>query len=115
MPGKREDPGGCGLFLIYCGDGRLPWDGCEKVAENSGNKSPFLVLRRLWKRKDARIIWIDALCINQADLVEKSHQVNFMGKIYEHTTQVLIWIGDYSSAPSTAPDTQTTEEATDLQ
>lgn len=74
----------------------------------------FMALRRLRYQRDSRIIWIDALSINQADLVEKSQQVTFMGMIYKCTTQVLIWLGDYSSVPSTARDTQTTEEVTDL-
>src|SRR5450432_1219872 len=57
----------------------------------------FMALRRLRSKRDSRIIWIDALSINQADLVEKSQQVNFMGVIYKRTKQVLIWLGDYSS------------------
>lgn len=28
--------------------------------------------------------WIDAICINQTDDTEKSHQVQMMGEIYEH-------------------------------
>jgi hypothetical protein len=29
-----------------------------------------------------RLIWIDAICINQTDMVERAQQVAFMGDIY---------------------------------
>lgn len=38
-------------------------------------------------------IWVDALCINQADLVERAHQVSQMGDIYRHAERVLVWLG----------------------
>jgi hypothetical protein len=30
----------------------------------------------------SRILWVDAICINQSDVKEKGHQVASMGKIY---------------------------------
>ena len=38
-------------------------------------------------------IWIDAVCIDQINNVEKSHQVLQMGKIYSAARKVLIWLG----------------------
>ncbi|KAJ5618739.1 hypothetical protein N7528_006850 [Penicillium herquei] len=43
-----------------------------------------------------RILWTDALCINQSDNVEKGHQVNIMGDIYSSSQKVLIWLGKAS-------------------
>ena len=40
-----------------------------------------------------RIMWIDAVCINQDDLEERSSQVSFMAKVYSHANQVVIWLG----------------------
>lgn len=37
--------------------------------------------------------WIDAICINQNDEVEKSAQVKSMGEIYRGAVEVLIWLG----------------------
>jgi hypothetical protein len=40
-------------------------------------------------RKDSvydRCLWIDALCINQADLIERSSQVSMMGDVYSSCT-----------------------------
>lgn len=39
-------------------------------------------------------IWVDALCINQADAQEKAHQIPRMKEIYGFTTQVLAWLGE---------------------
>lgn len=40
-----------------------------------------------------RALWIDALCINQIDTVEKSEQIPFMTHIYGNTKLVTIWLG----------------------
>jgi hypothetical protein len=40
-----------------------------------------------------RVLWADAICINQGDNVEKGKQVMLMSRIYESTEQVLIWLG----------------------
>ena len=50
-------------------------------------------LRRLRYREAERIIWADAICINQADDAEKSHQVPMMGSIYSLARRVVVWLG----------------------
>ncbi|KAF2688105.1 HET-domain-containing protein [Lentithecium fluviatile CBS 122367] len=45
------------------------------------------------QRKD-RVLWIDALCINQSDNVETSQQVAIMAEIYSHASRVPIWLGE---------------------
>jgi hypothetical protein len=62
-----------------------------EVTENLG-----FALCRLRRARNVRTIWIDALCINQTDDDEKSHQVAMMGDIYERSTEVLLWMGDYA-------------------
>ena len=42
-----------------------------------------------WKRH----FWIDALCINQEDEVEKAEQVSMMGEIYSRAFSVCAWLG----------------------
>jgi hypothetical protein len=39
-------------------------------------------------------IWVDALCINQLDEVEKSHQIRFMPSIYTNAFRVMMWLGE---------------------
>lgn len=38
-------------------------------------------------------MWADAICINQADLSERSQQVSLMSTIYAKAERVLAWIG----------------------
>lgn len=38
-------------------------------------------------------LWIDALCIDQSSLSERSYQVSLMGDIYKSATFVLAWLG----------------------
>lgn len=41
----------------------------------------------------SRVLWIDALCINQKDVTERGHQVGIMHEIYRNTQKNLIWLG----------------------
>ena len=41
----------------------------------------------------ARILWIDAVCINQQNLGERSSQVKMMGDIYHLADRVVVWLG----------------------
>lgn len=40
-----------------------------------------------------QLIWADQICINQSDLVERSHQVGFMRDIYNSARFVLVCLG----------------------
>ena len=40
-----------------------------------------------------RLLWADAVCINQSNLTERSAQVAMMGNIFEEARQVLVWLG----------------------
>ncbi|KUJ14675.1 HET-domain-containing protein [Mollisia scopiformis] len=42
----------------------------------------FKALKRLRKAREARCLWIDAICIDQDSILEKNHQVALMGAIY---------------------------------
>jgi len=42
-----------------------------------------------------RILWIDAICINQTDIQERNEQVQRMKAIYSSAVQVVIWLGRY--------------------
>lgn len=66
-------------------------DGCSgfRVTDNLG-----AALRRLRYTDATRILWIDAVCINQADLAERSQQVMLMGSLYRAATDVTVWLGD---------------------
>lgn len=54
----------------------------------------FQALKALRYANDsARYLWIDAICINQSDDLEKSNQVSNMLLIYQKAHQVVVWLG----------------------
>jgi Heterokaryon incompatibility protein (HET) len=51
------------------------------------------------KRKIPEVsVWIDAICINQSDVVEKANQVRMMKTIYGQAVAVLGWLGEEEEA-----------------
>ncbi|KAK6827423.1 hypothetical protein PG987_010764 [Apiospora arundinis] len=59
----------------------------------------FEALQYLRLPDEARVMWIDALCINQNDLEERGQQVARMAHIYSRARKVVAWIGpEYDDA-----------------
>ena len=50
-------------------------------------------LRGLRYENQSRVLWVDALCINQGDNVERSYQVRMMRSIYVRAHRVVVWLG----------------------
>jgi hypothetical protein len=50
-------------------------------------------LRNFRHPSESRLLWADALCINQKDDQEKGHQVKRMGQVYANAKCVLVWLG----------------------
>ena len=78
------------------------WGPPEPTKEIRINNQSFLVRENRWHFLDvaatkydirANWIWIDQLCIDQNNTNERNHQVAMMGRIYEHATQVIAWLG----------------------
>ncbi|KAL2073871.1 hypothetical protein VTL71DRAFT_11197 [Oculimacula yallundae] len=53
----------------------------------------WLALLQLRSRSDPTIVWIDAICINQSDKMERNGQVGKMRNIYENAEEVVAWLG----------------------
>ncbi|KAJ0106924.1 hypothetical protein J7T55_011019 [Diaporthe amygdali] len=51
------------------------------------------LLRYLRSPNRTHRLWIDALCLNQADEMERAQQIPMMGRIYEEAERVHIWLG----------------------
>jgi hypothetical protein len=65
------------------------------------NGQPFQVtenleaaLRRLRHTDRVRIMWIDAICINQRDPREQEHQIGLMRDIFGGCAQCVVWLGE---------------------
>ncbi|KAK0613989.1 heterokaryon incompatibility protein-domain-containing protein [Immersiella caudata] len=78
------------------------------------NENAFDFLRRMFScgsfRADKREntqpggvnhVWIDSICINQADAHDRSHQVSLMGDIYFKCSGTTVWLGKEEADPGT--------------
>jgi hypothetical protein len=61
------------------------------VAENL-----FIAMHHLRYSSTPRVLWIDAICINQDDSAERSNEVLKMSSIYNNASQVIVWLGPSS-------------------
>lgn len=52
-----------------------------------------VALKHLRIEDEDRIMWIDAVCIDQKNKRERGHQVQQMGDIYSRAEQVIFWLG----------------------
>ncbi|KAL1599606.1 hypothetical protein SLS60_007409 [Paraconiothyrium brasiliense] len=52
-----------------------------------------LALKYLRHKDKSRILWIDAICIDQGNDVERNQQVQMMSRIYTRAAKVCIWLG----------------------
>ncbi len=52
-----------------------------------------VALRYLRSTSEPRVLWVDAVCINQGDLEEQAAQVKMMWEIYKNASRVVVWLG----------------------
>lgn len=52
-----------------------------------------VALQHLRIEDEDRILWVDAICIDQKNERERGHQVQRMGDIYSRAEQVVFWLG----------------------
>lgn len=76
------------------------WGDPDKKVDITVNRKPFWVtvnlktaLRYLRYADRPRLLWVDAICINQTNLSEVSIQVQHMTQIYGLAAGVLAWVG----------------------
>ena len=69
-------------WTIYCRDGNIV------IRPNLA-----VLLRSLRLLHQSRRLWVDALCIDQLDLEERSRQVDNMRHIYKSASRSVVWLG----------------------
>lgn len=72
-------------------------DSTLAVTQNLAEALPYLR-----HRFESRMLWIDAICVNQQDAEERSSQVQRMADIYSQAQTVLVWLGPESHDSSLA-------------
>lgn len=65
-------------------------------------KELALALKYLRRAGRERMLWIDAICINQANPNERNHQVQMMSRVYTRARKVCIWLGEADADSETA-------------
>jgi hypothetical protein len=106
LPGKENDAIKCELRTVSLRNDpafealSYTWGDPNPKDTISVNGHPFevtvnleLALRALREPQRPRVLWIDAICINQNDTDEKNIQIPLMGEIYRTASQVVVWLG----------------------
>ena len=81
---------------------------CGKELSVTRNLFKFLECHRdtfLRNRSTEPLFWIDAICIDQSNIGERSRQVESMAEVYKKAQNVLIWLGEENEDTSIAFET----------
>lgn len=79
------------------------WDRNMQAKEIEVNGRLLTIGQNLWRflhryllasESTRSFLWIDALCIDQANVRERNHQVKQMREIYAGANSVIVWLGD---------------------
>ncbi|KAF2463949.1 HET-domain-containing protein [Lindgomyces ingoldianus] len=122
LKGEEPDNVECELFQAYLdGDDLIPyhalsytWGGTEMSSAVIVNgrrlgvtENLELALQYLRSREMDRILWVDAICIDQGNKSERGHQVQQMGNIYSQAEEVIVWLGPATYATNVLMDSLT--------
>ena len=76
---------------------RIEETGGDRMLAVTSNLAEALQYLRYEDR--SRILWIDAICVDQQNIPERGHQVSRMADIFRSASPVLIWLGpEYASS-----------------
>ncbi|KAI0014205.1 heterokaryon incompatibility protein-domain-containing protein [Xylariaceae sp. FL0662B] len=105
-PGRWDAPLECGLVCCKPSDD-LPyealsyaWGDTTRCHTIGCNGEPFGItanlesaLRHLRHPYGRRVLWVDAICIDQDDDDERGRQVRLMKQIFSQAQRVIVWLG----------------------
>ncbi|RSL51985.1 hypothetical protein CEP53_008249 [Fusarium sp. AF-6] len=110
LPGTSKDPIRCNLRIESRNNEQLSYQALSYVWGNpkpeelvdielGGQKAPvtpnlYSALSYLRLASASRLLWIDALCINQENVAERNSQVANMATIYQRASAVIIFLGE---------------------
>lgn len=119
LPGNRNDTLECRLFEASLDEEEGKYEALSYVwGDDSSrvsirvNDAPFEISKNLRgalldlrSASEKRVIWADAICINQENSAERDSQVASMRAIYQNASQTVVWLG---------PEAKKTREAFEL-
>lgn len=118
--GEWQDDIDCGLHVVSL-DENPKYEALSYTWGSGSSTKPIFVnsnevrvtvnleaaLRHIRSANRSHTLWIDALCINQDDVAEKTHQVALMGEMYKGCTSCYAWLGcpdEYFEGRQRSPD-----------
>ncbi|KAL1881393.1 hypothetical protein VTK73DRAFT_4153 [Phialemonium thermophilum] len=116
LPGQRTADVKIELIHTYLSACEGQYEALSYVWGDQTDKTPIQVhggtlyigknlrnaLYNLRQTQEARILWADAICINQENLSERARQVAIMGDIYRRASATVVWLGDHDANTVTA-------------
>ncbi|KAK4466272.1 heterokaryon incompatibility protein-domain-containing protein [Cladorrhinum samala] len=69
-------------------------DGVEQESGMTVTANCCAALKRLRRPDQARLLWVDAVCINQSLIPERNHQIALMTRIYRSASRVVVYLGE---------------------
>lgn len=111
LSGSNQDTIACDLLEVLLGDTEgVPYTALSYTwGDYSDTRSIYLngvrfnvtrnlhqALYNLRRQSEDRYLWVDAICIDQSNTNERSHQVGQMRHVYQHAENVIIWLGESS-------------------
>ncbi|KJR81168.1 uncharacterized protein SPSK_05058 [Sporothrix schenckii 1099-18] len=104
---SRTDPISCSLLTWSIDDLPAPFEALSYTWGDAKERhwitidgkaidvTPNLIsaLQQFRQPDQDRLLWVDALCINQQDLPERGSQVLFMDLVYKRAARVVVWLG----------------------
>lgn len=126
-PGAWQDEI-CGSIDVQSFDEHPIYDALSYVWGDPSNQKPirlndnvfevtenlWVVLRRLRDPQIRRVLWVDAICIDQSNKEEKSQQVAMMGEIYRGCQSAIIWLGEDLDVSETGYKSTTASHACEM-
>jgi hypothetical protein len=110
-PGQDDQPVSCRVLITSLSNPTTyealsyRWDDSEDKTNISSNNCVFRVgsilagiLQGLRDQSTCRSLWVDAICINQNDDLEKGQQVSQMLHIYNQAQRTIVWLGGHQKS-----------------
>ncbi|KAF2255827.1 HET-domain-containing protein, partial [Trematosphaeria pertusa] len=117
LPGDHDEPIVCNLFHVESVDLydyealSYVWGSVDSPRiiyvngwEMAITENLDTALRALRHEQECRLLWLDAICIDQSLIPEKTRQVGKMGDIYKAAARVLVFLGPQTEASDTVID-----------
>jgi hypothetical protein len=99
------------------------WGGTDKTSTVTVNgkyldvtENLHSALQHLRSEDTDRVLWVDAICIDQGNERERGHQVQQMCRIYSQAEEVIVWLGQATEETNILMDSlQRLEEHSSMQ